>query len=836
MKRPNRRILAGLALLLAACDGKLANHATPSPAKTRLVATPAPGGPPLSASPGATGPDVLQKPSRGATVLAGRIALDAGYAVGAKGATLAGDVLTVAGGQVIANNAGNVINRQQASIVSHNGANLTGKVKFVSDQGGGIISDNGAGFVSDQGAGIIANNGGGIIANHGAGFGVLEAAAQASRPAAGMLVAVLSLADDAYLPLGVDARGKAVYAVYTNAKGEFEVYLPPALARNVMLVSAAPGSQDARLAVDGLIDTGAGTGLVVDDATTVVTTYLRADAAARIAETLDPDPCRPVGRVDETLAASAQLVVQAFGEELQGAAFKALPLEARRRVLLRLSDIGIAHADLEGAQIVPSLAGRALARGTAIAALRNSLAKLEQAATARLAASPTYFDDRPYVRLAGLLHPGQPPVSIRKPADITEFLVTEFFTSNDADAAPRSEAVLVDLGLDGILREDLSAAAASLFVAAVPYLSSDEGQAATKQALRAAIADEAATPGTATSAPCVPAATPPAIAAEVHTLAGPTDMNLPAGLAYDPKGLLYVSERGSHRIRRINLADPAHPVTTIGGNGAGYVDGPGPAARFSSPVALALDAAGNLYVADQANQRIRKITGPAGASPVTSTVAGDGTAGFLDGPGAAARFSSPQGVAVGPDGVLYVSDAKNYRIRKIAADGAVTTLAGDHKDDDRVYSGFGAGATFLTPLGLALAPDGGLLVADGGYHLLRGISPAGGVSTIAGLGGKHTWRDGTFYSATFSMPKGVAAAPDGTIYVTDAAGHRIRLLQPRGFVTTIAGSGDAPGFAEGTGAAARFNGPEGIVLGPDGTLYVADTQNNRIRTLVLPKP
>jgi len=264
-------------------------------------------------------------------------------------------------------------------------------------------------------------------------------------------------------------------------------------------------------------------------------------------------------------------------------------------------------------------------------------------------------------------------------------------------------------------------------------------------------------------------------------------------------------------------------VTTLAGSGtAGSADGTGTAAQFSGPRGVAVDSSGNVYVADTLNNRIRKIT-PEG---VVSTLAGS-TSGFADATGTAAKFDRPQGVAVDSSGNVYVADYSNNRIRKITSAGVVTTLAGDRAEGDA--NGTGTAARFHSPSGVAVDSSGNVYVADTNNHRIRKITPAGVATTLAGS--TRGFADGAGTKAWFDEPIGVAVDSSGNVYVADTNNHRIRKITPADrVVSTIAGSGTADS-ADGTGTAAKFHSPIGVAVDSSGNVYVADSNNHRIRKI-----
>jgi sugar lactone lactonase YvrE len=224
---------------------------------------------------------------------------------------------------------------------------------------------------------------------------------------------------------------------------------------------------------------------------------------------------------------------------------------------------------------------------------------------------------------------------------------------------------------------------------------------------------------------------------------------------------------------------------------------------------------------------IRKIT----AAGVVTTLAGTGTNGYLDGPGTTAEFSVPSGVAVDAAGNVYVADAGNQRIRMITSAGVVTTIAGGAQG---YQNGIGTAALFCQPSGVVLDTTGDLDVADQCNNRIREITPAGLVTTIAGSG-VQGFQDGTGAAAQFGFPSGVALDGNANLYVADQAYSRIRLITSAGVVTTMAG-GSSQGSQDGPGATATFSAPLGVAVTASGTVYVADTGNHRIRMITTTAP
>jgi sugar lactone lactonase YvrE len=313
----------------------------------------------------------------------------------------------------------------------------------------------------------------------------------------------------------------------------------------------------------------------------------------------------------------------------------------------------------------------------------------------------------------------------------------------------------------------------------------------------------------------------------------------PLRVAVDANGNLYVSDLYNQTIRQVTPVGTNWVVTTLAGlaGSAGSANGTNSAARFNGPDGVALDSAGNLYVSDYYNDTIRKVT-PVGTNWVVTTLAGlAGSAGSANGTNSAARFNGPQGVAVDSAGNLYVADYNNNTIREVTPVGTnwvVTTLAGLAGSGGSA-NGTNSAARFNGPNGVAVDSAGNLYVADYNNNTIREITPVGTswvVTTLAGLAGHIGSADGTNNAARFAYPSAVVVDSVGNLYVTDNGDYTIRKVTPVGtnwVVTTVAG---LPGYIaeiDGTGSAARFNSPVGVAVDSAGNLYVADWGNSTIR-------
>jgi len=294
--------------------------------------------------------------------------------------------------------------------------------------------------------------------------------------------------------------------------------------------------------------------------------------------------------------------------------------------------------------------------------------------------------------------------------------------------------------------------------------------------------------------------------------------HFPFDVAADFNGNIYVADVQNHCIRKI----AGGLVSVFAGGDLGIADGEGSAAKFRYPMSITVDAAGNLYTSDVTDPRIRKID--PGAK--VTTYAGSEEEGFADGAADIARFGDESALASDAEGNIYVADPQNNRIRKISTSRTVITIAGNET------SGFEDGqagkARFNFPDGIAVDGQGNIFVADGLNSCIRKIDPQGRVSTLAGTN-KQGVEDGTGSSARFEYPTDMVIDREGNLFVLDL--DRIRKIMPDGTVITIAGG--LNGYQDGAGSVARFQTPAGLGMDAQGNIYVADTENNRIRRLSL---
>ena len=305
----------------------------------------------------------------------------------------------------------------------------------------------------------------------------------------------------------------------------------------------------------------------------------------------------------------------------------------------------------------------------------------------------------------------------------------------------------------------------------------------------------------------------------------------PHGIAVDTAGNVFVGDTVNNTIRKVTSAGV---VTTLAGSAGSYgsTDATGSTARFYNPYGVAVDTAGNVFVADYNNHTIRKVT----SAGVVTTLAGTaGSFGSTDATGSAARFKNPVGVTVDTGGNIFVTDQKNHTIRKVTSAGVVTTLAGTVGSFGSTDA-TGSAAKFYEPFGVTVDTAGNIFVADSLNLTIRKVTSAGVVTTLAGLAGSSGSTDATGSAARFSYPFGVAVDTVGNVFVADRNNRTIRKVTSAGVVTTEAGLAGTSGSNNGLGSAARFNFPGGLTVDSSGNVFVADSYASTIRNSVSSAP
>jgi len=315
-------------------------------------------------------------------------------------------------------------------------------------------------------------------------------------------------------------------------------------------------------------------------------------------------------------------------------------------------------------------------------------------------------------------------------------------------------------------------------------------------------------------------------------------LNAPSSIAFDVAGNLYIAETGGNRIRKVS---PAGTITTLAGTGTfGYSGdgGPATAASLQSPYGVAVDANGNVFIAELDGHRIRKVT-PAGT---ISTVAGDGVDGYGGdgGPATAAQLNNPMGVAIDAAGDLLIADSDNYRLRKVHSDGTIVTAVGDGRNEGAWnaglggFSGDGGPATeaqLWSPRGIATDAAGNLFIADELNHRVRKVAPTGIISTLAGTGVPGFSGDGgPATAAQLNAPIGVAVDGSGNVYIADDFNARVRVVRPDGRIQTFAGRGCCGYEGDGGPATeALLFRPRHLAVDSSGNVFIGDSGLSNVR-------
>ena len=304
-------------------------------------------------------------------------------------------------------------------------------------------------------------------------------------------------------------------------------------------------------------------------------------------------------------------------------------------------------------------------------------------------------------------------------------------------------------------------------------------------------------------------------------------LSFPTKIAIAPSGDLYLSDSSNNRIRRISATGV---ITTVAGTGQASFNGDGDtatSAALSFPRDVAVDTTGNVYVADTNNTRIRRLT----SQGRITTVAGSGLFGFQgdDGPATRAALAGPRGTVVDGAGNIYIADSLNHRIRKVTTDGTISTIAGGVNPG---FSGDGGQATFAQlnrPTSIAIDRNNNIYFADSLNNRVRRINPQGIITTLAGTSVNGFRGDnGPATAAQLNSPEGVAVDTAGNVYIADTENHRIRKVTPQGIISTVAGSDTASGDG-GPAISSRLFQPAGIAIDASGNVYIADSNNHRVR-------
>jgi RHS repeat-associated protein len=305
-------------------------------------------------------------------------------------------------------------------------------------------------------------------------------------------------------------------------------------------------------------------------------------------------------------------------------------------------------------------------------------------------------------------------------------------------------------------------------------------------------------------------------------------LSFPMAVVEAPDGSLYIAEQGSHRVRRV---DPDGTISTFaGGRGAGFSGDGGPAAeaQLFHPRGVAVGSDGSLYIADRSNHRVRRVS-PNG---LIDTLAGDGQRDFGGDGGSAtdAQLNSPRDVAVAPDGGVYIADTGNRRVRRVGPDGTISTAAGSGR---AAFARDGGPATDagLSVWGIAVGSDASVYIADRNNNRVRRVSPDGIINTVAGSGTRgYSGDGGPAIEADLNWPSSVAIGADSSIYLAEHHNSRVRRLSPSGTITTLAGTGEAgSGGDSGPATEAQLDEPYGVAVGAQGSIYIADRRNHRVR-------
>ncbi|MFD4612181.1 RICIN domain-containing protein [Streptomyces sp. NPDC058451] len=312
-------------------------------------------------------------------------------------------------------------------------------------------------------------------------------------------------------------------------------------------------------------------------------------------------------------------------------------------------------------------------------------------------------------------------------------------------------------------------------------------------------------------------------------------LNYPYGIAVDSTGTLYFSDYSNHRVRKVTTDGKISTVAGTGSPGFSGDGGRAASAQLRNPREVAVDSEGAVYIADAGNNRVRKVS----ADGKISTVAGTGAAGSGGDGGLAttAQLHGPFGVAVDSTGVLYIAEYNGNRVRKVTTDGKISTVAGTGTAGFSGDNGRAASAQLKNPYGVAVDGADLLHIVDYANHRVRKVAADGKISTVAGTGtAGFSGDNGPATSAQLNFPTGMVVDSTGALYIADYSNHRVRKVAADGKISTVAGTGTA-GFSgdDGPAASAQLKNPFGVAVDCVDTLYIADHANHRIRKIASPK-
>ncbi|MDB5097723.1 MAG: hypothetical protein JWM80_2144 [Cyanobacteria bacterium RYN_339] len=822
MRRSLPPCLLVLALLSACQAGTRAavTAARPSP----------PAKPTASATPAAP-PRPLQKPPGDSRLLEGTVQLDAGYMASvAVGRPLA-QAFAVAEAQLLSNNGGNIISDNGGGIISDNGGGI------LSNNGGGIVSNNGGALTSKVKFGLLADAPpalGQQLPIAGMALAVVGLGDRKPLP-----LGVDAAGKPAYVVYS-DAQGhyklfltqdqtrnvEVVAAVPDNA----DPRLKYGLVVDLTVAGARSFNEESALASDYLRNaiyemfatsfTSTTYGEGGNTAFDRIPAELRPLAEASMMSFVEDAEARKrlsvgrfrraIRRVADALIARVDLAsIQTF-PFVTGEGKRELPAGPAIPALEALLKEVDEHAAARMAADPHFFDGKPYVTE---ANLRRAVLGLPAVGIKR-PSDVGRFTNEEY---AGTSAPGRANSSWAVLADIG--------LSNDKDTALRLTyqsvfvGVLQQIMTDEALHDELKKVENGIFEDELDPTRYPEPVLPTAAVAPFEIpAEPAVTVGTLVGSGTAGATDGPAATASVDHV---------TGLAITPANRLYFTQAGG-KLRMIDLAAPGQPVTTIAGTG------------FTRTDTLLLDPAAavtTFYVGDGGQHKLFKLELPDGLPPKVTAIAGSGVPGTEDGPGATATFVALNGLALDGQGGLIVADPTSNRVRRVdlvGAGHAVTTVVGAPRPDGLTPGG-GTGA-LMEPVAALVLPTSELLVLEGTGSRLFKLGADGLPRLVAGMSGEHNAVDGFYLGAGFRYPHALAYDLDGSVLVGDAAGERVRRVRLRdgaGVVTTIAGSGkeEQPGYQDGLGTTARFAGPGAIAVGKDGTIYVGELNGTRIRTI-----